>query len=138
MVSLVFQHFIDLVAAPSGARAGGAATAHADRPCLCIVKRRVTCGPPQTGAFFYMHHWDHAARVPQPPVFVALSLLRLIAVKKSQWQIIDSSLRDFLFACCLHISAVICMFWTFSVVLFCAKRLWHSLNAVAEKRPKSL
>ena len=53
MVSLVLQHFIDLAHNPtappqqlarrrhSGARAGGAATARADRPCLFIVKRRV-------------------------------------------------------------------------------------------------
>ncbi len=53
-VRVVLQHLIDLAngatAAPrrlgqrrhSGARAGGAATACADRPCLFIVKRRVT------------------------------------------------------------------------------------------------
>ena len=54
MVSLVLQHFIDLAhnaTAPpqqlarrrhSGAHTGGTTTARANRPCLFIVKRRVT------------------------------------------------------------------------------------------------
>ena len=59
MVSLVLQHFIDLAHNPtappqqlarrrhSGARAGGAATARADRPCLFIVKRRMPSSDPK-------------------------------------------------------------------------------------------
>ena len=54
MVNSVLRHFIDVAHNPtappqqlaqqhhSGAHTGGATTARADRPCLFIVKRRVT------------------------------------------------------------------------------------------------
>ena len=44
----------------------------------------------------------------------------------------------FAWTICLHVSAGICMFLTFSVISFRARRLWHSANAAAEKQPKSI
>ena len=44
----------------------------------------------------------------------------------------------FVCVCLSHNSVVICMFLTFSIISFRARRRWHSANAVAEKQPKSL
>ena len=46
------------------------------------------------------------------------------------WNLINAFLFAFVF---LHISAFVCMFLTFAVISFRARRRWHSANAAAEK-----
>ena len=62
------------------------------------------------------------------PVFVDRRLLQLIAL--CSLQILDWSFDVCVigFVCFLHISAFICMFLTFSVISFRARRRWHSAN----------
>ena len=73
------------------------------------------------------------ARVPPPHAFVDRRLLQLLAF--CSLQILDQSFDVCVFCVhlTLHISADICMFLTFSVASFRARRRWHSANAAAEK-----
>ena len=71
------------------------------------------------------------------PYFVDRRLFQLSAFCSLQNLDRSFDLCVFVCVCLSRDSAVIGMFFTFSVISFRARRLWHPANAAAEKQPKS-